>query len=75
MGPLVSFVVPCYNLAHLLAECVQSLLAQTYTNFEVLVLDDCSPDNTADIAASFPDPRLRYFRNGQNLVNVFQPEI
>ena len=67
MGPLVSFVVPCYNLAHLLAECVQSLLAQSYTNFEVLVLDDCSPDNTADVAATFVGPRFKYLRNEQNI--------
>jgi glycosyltransferase involved in cell wall biosynthesis len=67
MDPLVSFVVPCYNLAHFLGECVQSLLAQSYTKFEILILDDCSPDNTAEIATSFLDPRVRFIRNDQNL--------
>jgi len=48
MEPLVSFVVPCYKLAHLLAECVNSILAQTYGNFEILIMDNCSPDDTSD---------------------------
>lgn len=42
MNPKVSFVVPCYKLAHLLGECLQSILSQTFTDFEVLVMDDCS---------------------------------
>src|SRR4051794_25603457 len=52
-NPLVSFVVPCYKLAHLLPECIQSILSQSYTDFEVLVMDDCSPDNTSEVAKSF----------------------
>jgi glycosyl transferase family 2 len=65
--PLVSFVVPCYKLGHLLGECVRSILAQSYTNLELLIMDDQSPDNTGDVAASFPDPRVRYIRNAKNL--------
>jgi glycosyltransferase involved in cell wall biosynthesis len=65
--PAVSFVVPCYRLAHLLRECVTSILSQTYCDFEVLIMDDCSPDNTADIAAAFTDHRVRYIRNAENL--------
>ncbi len=67
MSPKVSFVVPCYNLAHFLSECVESILAQTFTDFEVLIMDDCSPDNTGEVAASFHDPRVRYIRNEPNL--------
>ena len=67
MEPKVSFIVPCYNLAHLLAECVNSILVQTYENFEVLIMDDCSPDNTPDIAQSFQDPRVFHIRNERNL--------
>lgn len=63
----VSFIVPCYGLAHLLAECVNSILAQTYQDFEVLIMDDCSPDNTAEIANSIQDPRVRHIRNQRNL--------
>jgi glycosyltransferase involved in cell wall biosynthesis len=67
MTPAVSFVVPCYNLGHLLGECVDSILRQTYDNFEVLIMDDCSPDNTEEIARSFQDPRVKYVRNDSNL--------
>src|SRR6478672_7594179 len=58
----VSFVVPCYRLAHLLGECVDSILAQSYGDFEVLIMDDCSPDATPEVAASFSDPRVRHVR-------------
>ena len=67
MSPKVSFVVPCYKLAHLLGECLGSILSQTFTDFEVLVMDDCSPDNTGEVAASFNDSRIRYIRNEPNL--------
>jgi glycosyltransferase involved in cell wall biosynthesis len=70
MNPTVSFVVPCYKLAHLLGECILSILSQTYADFEILILDDCSPDNTADVAASFQDPRVRYIRNETNLKHL-----
>ncbi|HET8925055.1 MAG TPA: glycosyltransferase [Candidatus Acidoferrum sp.] len=70
MNPLVSFVVPCYKLAHLLPQCVNSILAQTYGNFEVLIMDNCSPDNTPEVAASFDDPRVTHIRNDVNLGHV-----
>jgi glycosyltransferase involved in cell wall biosynthesis len=66
-SPLVSFVVPCYKHGHFLEECVRSILAQTYTTFEILVMDDCSPDDTPAIAQSFGDPRVRHIRNEENL--------
>jgi Glycosyl transferase family 2 len=65
--PTVSFVVPCYNLGHLLTECLNSILAQTYVDFEILVMDDCSPDDTMAVAASFHDPRVKYIRNEGNI--------
>jgi glycosyltransferase involved in cell wall biosynthesis len=65
--PMVSFVVLCYKLAHLLPECVNSILSQTYSDIEVLIMDDCSPDNTEEVARSFQDRRVRYVRNDQNL--------
>lgn len=67
MTPTVSFIVPCYNLGHLLAECIDSILRQSYRNFELLVMDDCSPDATSDVVESFSDGRLRYVRNDPNL--------
>lgn len=65
--PTVSFVVPCYNLAHLLPECIISILSQSYGDFEVLIMDDCSPDNTADVVRSFQDSRIKHIRNERNL--------
>jgi glycosyltransferase involved in cell wall biosynthesis len=65
--PTVSFVVPCYKLAHFLPECVNSILSQTYDNFEVLIMDDCSPDNTREVARSFQDQRVKHIRNDPNL--------
>jgi len=67
MAPIVSFVVPCYKLAHLLSDCVDSILGQTYREFEVLIMDDCSPDNTPEVARSFQDARVKYIRNATNL--------
>lgn len=65
--PLVTFVVPCYNLGHLLAECVDSILSQSYRNLEVLIMDDCSPDKTPEVARGFADSRVVHVRNQPNL--------
>jgi glycosyltransferase involved in cell wall biosynthesis len=70
MNPKVSFIVPCYKLAHFLGDCMNSILVQTYGDFEVLIMDDCSPDDTPDVAAKFDDPRVRYIRNEANLGNI-----
>src|SRR5262249_42831115 len=59
--------VPCYNLAHFLEECVESILVQSFQNFEVLIMDDCSPDDTAVVAAAFTDPRVRHIRHVSNV--------
>jgi glycosyltransferase involved in cell wall biosynthesis len=67
MDPKVSFIVPCYNLAHLLPDCVSSILSQTYSDFELLIMDDCSPDQTPEVARSFRDSRVRPIRNDLNL--------
>ena len=65
--PLVSFVVPCYRLGHLIGECLKSILAQSYQNIEVLVMDDCSPDHTGEVVSAIHDARLIYIRNEPNL--------
>jgi glycosyltransferase involved in cell wall biosynthesis len=67
MNPKVTFIVPCYKLAHVLPDCINSILAQTFSDFEVLIMDDCSPDNTPEVAASFKDPRVKHIRNEPNL--------
>lgn len=57
--PLVTIVTPAYNQERYIAECVQSTLAQTYQNWEQVVVDDGSTDRTREIVASFGDPRVR----------------
>lgn len=66
-NPTVSFIVPCYKLAHLLPECVESILSQSFGDFELLIMDDLSPDDTETVVRSFSDSRVKYIRNETNL--------
>ena len=66
-APRVTFAVPCYGLAHFLPECLASIFEQTFADFEVIVLDDASPDDTPAVVAAIRDPRVRYTRNETNL--------
>ncbi|MBI2382587.1 MAG: glycosyltransferase family 2 protein [Gammaproteobacteria bacterium] len=65
-GPLVSVVLPTRNRADLLPRAIRSVLAQTYSNLELIVVDDASTDSTPDCVGAFPDPRLRYHRLAGN---------
>jgi glycosyltransferase involved in cell wall biosynthesis len=67
IDPLVSIVLPTYTRAHLLGHAIRSVLGQTYRNFELIVIDDNSKDNTPEVVRSFADPRIRYYRNEENL--------
>lgn len=66
-APLVSIVLPTYKRADLLPHAIRSVLGQSYTNLELIVVDDNSPDHTADVVQSFVDPRVRYVKNEPNL--------
>lgn len=63
-APLVSIIIPTYNRAHLIGETLDSILAQTYTNWECIVVDDGSMDNTNDVLESYckKDTRLKYYQ-------------
>jgi len=57
--PLVSVIVPTYNYGHYIADALESILAQTVRDFEVVVVDDGSTDNTREVVTRFTDPRVR----------------
>lgn len=60
-GPLVSIIINCFNSSKYLKETVESVLEQTYRDFELIFWDNQSTDESAEIVKSFEDPRIRYF--------------
>lgn len=63
---LVSIIMPSWNTAGFIAESIQSVMDQTYKNWELLIVDDCSTDNTDEVVAAFTDDRIKYFKNEKN---------
>jgi glycosyltransferase involved in cell wall biosynthesis len=61
--PLVSVIVPTHNRAAMLQRTINSVLAQTFENFELIVVSDGSKDNTDEVMSSFKDPRIRYLKH------------
>lgn len=67
MKELVSVIMPSYNTANFISETIESVLAQTYTNWELIIVDDCSSDNTDEVVERFlSDGRVRYLKNEKN---------
>jgi glycosyltransferase involved in cell wall biosynthesis len=65
-NPTVSVVIPTYNREQLIGRSIKSVLSQTYQDFEIIVVDDASTDNTKEVINSFNDDRIRYVRHKQN---------
>lgn len=67
MNELVSIIMPSYNTGKFIENTIKSVLAQTYTNWELILVDDRSTDNTDDVVAAFlNDTRIRYIKNEKN---------
>ena len=62
----VSIVMPNYNCGKFIKETIESVINQTYSNWEILFVDDCSTDNSLEIAKSFNDERIKIFKNEKN---------
>jgi glycosyltransferase involved in cell wall biosynthesis len=65
--PLVSICIPTYNRPEFLRRAVASCLAQTYANFEVIITDNSTNDDSANMASKWTDPRARYYKNDGNI--------
>jgi glycosyltransferase involved in cell wall biosynthesis len=66
--PQVSVIIPCYNLGRYLPACLDSVLNQSFTDWEALIVDDCSSDNSLDVALSYAekDARIKVLHNSVN---------
>ena len=69
MEPEISVVMPMYNVEAYLREAVDSLLGQSFENFELIVVDDASTDRSWDVLRTYADPRLVCLRNVENIGN------
>lgn len=56
---LISVIIPMYNASRFIKQCVKSILKQTYKNFELLIINDGSTDNSLDICSRFKDQRIK----------------
>ena len=68
----VDVIVPCYRYGHFLRECVESVLSQAVENVRILIIDDASPDNTAEVAADLvrEDSRVTFVRHTINKEHI-----
>lgn len=67
MAGLVSIIMPSYNTAEYIAESIQSVFAQSYKDWELLIVDDCSTDNTDEVVKPYlADERIKYLKNEKN---------
>jgi glycosyltransferase involved in cell wall biosynthesis len=66
--PKVSILIPAYNYAHYLDDAMQSALGQTFTDFELIIVDNCSTDKTEEVIAKYlTDPRVKFYVNESNI--------
>ncbi len=63
---LVSIIMPAYNCGKYIEQSINSVISQTYKNWELIIIDDCSTDNTIDIVNKFDDKRIKFLQNPKN---------
>ena len=63
---LVSIIMPTYNCAKFIGKTIESVIAQTYENWELIIIDDCSKDNTEEVVSEYKDNRIKYHRLENN---------
>ena len=67
MSIMFSIIVPMYNVEKYIEECIQSVVNQTYSNWELIIVDDCSTDNTDEVVNQYlTDERIHYIKNDTN---------
>lgn len=66
MEPLISVIIPTYNRAKTIIRAIESALKQTYTNMEIIIVDDASGDNTGEIVKGIEDSRIKYIKHETN---------
>lgn len=66
-SPIVSIVMTTYGCADFVSKTIDSILNQTLTDIELIIVDDCSPDNTKDIINAYTDPRINFIQNEINI--------
>lgn len=66
-NPFFSVIIPSYNRAHLISKTIDFVLRQTYRDFELIIIDDASTDNTEAVVREFNDSRVIYYKNEKNL--------
>ena len=71
-SPLVSVLMPTYNRAHYIREALSSVLMQSYKNFELIILDDGSTDDTEKVVIEFNDSRIKYVKDSVNRGIVYR---
>ncbi|MEJ8801774.1 glycosyltransferase family 2 protein [Pontibacter sp. H249] len=67
MKPLVTVLMPAYNAEEYISDSISSILNQSFSNFDLMIINDASTDNTEKIILSFTDKRIKYYKNEKNL--------
>ena len=72
MDDLVSIIMPSFNTGKYITETIESVLAQSYKNWELIIVDDCSSDNTDEVVRTYlSDDRIHYLKNEKNSEAAF----